>query len=64
MAIGKTKTYSTQELGRVLMDNGFKLVRHKGDHRIWKRNDEMIVLNRNINKMVARRVIKEHHLKF
>lgn len=64
MAIGKTKAFNTHEMERILMNNGFECTRHKGDHRIWKRNDEVVVLNRRINKMVARRILKENNIKF
>ena len=64
MAIGKTKAFNTHEMERILLDNGFELVRHSGDHRIWKRNDDTVVLTRKINKMWARRLIKENNLVF
>ena len=64
MAIGKTKEFSTQEFKRILMDNGFDLIRCKGDHYIYKRGGETAVVNKNLNKMVARRLIKTHNLKF
>lgn len=64
MAIGKTKAYSTNEMARILLDNGFEYVSCKGDHKKFKRNNETVVINRNINKMVCRRLIKTHNLKF
>lgn len=56
------KSYNPREFTRLLMNNGFEKVRHNGDHRIWKRNHEMIVTDRNMNEMVIRRLIKEHNL--
>ena len=64
MAIGQVKAFSTYELERILLNNGFEPVRHTGDHRIWKRNNNTVVLTRKINKMVARRLIKENNLVF
>ena len=64
MAIGKTKAYSTQELVRILLDNGFEYVSCKGDHKKFRRGNETVVVNKNINKMVCRRLIKEHRLSF
>ena len=64
MAIGKTKEYSTQEFKRILIDNGFEYVRCNGDHWIYKRGNEVAVVNKKLNKMVARRLIKTHNLKF
>ena len=57
------KSYNSREFVRVLMNNGFEKVRHKGDHGIWKRNHEMVVTDRNMNEMIIRRLIKEHDLK-
>ena len=64
MAIGKTKEFSSKEFKRILMDNGFEFVRHNGDHAIYKRGGETAVVNKKLNKMVARRLIKTHNLSF
>ena len=64
MAIGKTKEFSSKEFKRILMDNGFEFVRCNGDHYIYKRNNETAVVNKKLNKMVARRLLKTHNLKF
>lgn len=64
MAIGQVKAFSTYEMERILIKNGFECVRHNGDHRVWKKNEEMIILNRHMNKMVNRRILKEHKLIF
>ena len=63
-AIGKTKSYSTKEIIRILLDNGFEYVSCKGDHKKFKRGTETVVVNNDINKMVARRLIKTHNLRF
>lgn len=64
MAIGKTKEYSTREFNKLLADNGFTLERIRGSHYIYKRGSEEVVTNKNPNKMMTRRLIKEHNLIF
>ena len=62
MAIGKTKSYNTREFHKILIDNGFELVRQRGSHYIFKRGSEHVTMNRNINLMVIRRLVKEYDL--
>lgn len=64
MSLGRTKEFSCREFEQILMRNGFKYHHQKGDHRIWKRNSEIIVVTKKLNRMVARRLLKEYHLKF
>ena len=64
MAIGKTKSYSTREFHRILLDNGFELVRQRGSHYVFKRGNEEIVTNKDPNKMMIRRMLKTHNLQF
>ena len=63
-AIGKTKEFSSQEFIRILLDNGFEYASCKGDHKKFRRGRESVVVNKKLNKMVARRIIKEYDLKF
>lgn len=63
-AIGKTKSYNKREFHRILLDNGFELVRTRGSHYVFKRGEEEIVTNKDINKMIIRRLIKTHNLQF
>ena len=63
-AIGKTKAFSTQEMVRILLDNGFEYVSCKGDHKKFRRGREMVVVNKDVNKMVCRRILKTYNLKF
>lgn len=56
------KQYSARELKKIVTANGFVLVRINGDHFIYKREDETIVINKNINMCVANRLIKQHKL--
>ena len=63
-SIGKTKDYSTKEFQKLLNDNGFTLVRTKGDHYIYKRGKDTVVATKEPNKMMVRRMIKTHNLRF
>lgn len=64
MAIGQAKEFSSQEFIRILLNNGFEYVSCKGDHKKFRRGRESVVVNKKLNKMVARRLIKEHELNF
>lgn len=64
MAIGKTKAYNTREFERILLNNGFEILRTRGSHIIYKRNNETITINEGINKMVCRRLLKTYNLVF
>ena len=64
ITLGRTKEFSCREFEQILMRNGFKYHHQKGDHRIWKRNNEIIVVTKKLNRMIARRLLKEYHLKF
>lgn len=64
MAIGKTKEFSSQEFIRILLDNEFEYVSCKGDHKKFRRRNETVVVNKKLNKMVARRLLKEYNLNF
>ena len=64
MAIGRTKDFTTREFHRILINNGFEMVRQRGSHHIFKRGSEEIVTNNNINKLVCRRLIKNYNLEF
>ena len=64
ITLGRTKEFSCREFEQILMRNGFKYHHQKGDHRIWKRNSEIIVVTKKLNRIVARRLLKEYRLKF
>ena len=49
---------------RKLRDNGYVLDRIKGSHYIYKNCDGRIIpVNKKLNQMVARRLIREYQLK-
>lgn len=56
------KQYSTREFKSLVSRNGFVLDRCKGDHFIYKRNDDTIVINNKINMCVAKRLVKQFNL--
>lgn len=62
MSIGKIKSYNKREFTRMLVDNGFELSRIRGSHYIFKRDNDEIVINKDPNYMVVRRLIKEFNL--
>ena len=63
-ALGRTKEYSTREIIRILLDNGFEYVSCKGDHKKFRRGTETVVVNKDLNKMIARRILKTYNLQF
>lgn len=64
---GKVRNFSSREFNRILIQNGFKLVRKKGDHYIFKRGQDTVTTTNGssgMNSMVARRIIKTYNLEF
>jgi len=59
------KTRNHKEFTSLLSKNGFILVRVKGSHEIWKRNDRetIVVPCHNVNFMIQHRLIKGYKLK-
>jgi len=59
------KKRNKREFIQLLSNNGFKLVRTRGDHEIWKRNtNEMVVVPKHeVNFMIQHRLIKGYKLK-
>lgn len=48
---------------KLLVDNGYHRTRIRGSHYIFENeNGKMIVVNKDINRMVKRRLIAENHL--
>lgn len=56
------KQYNTREFKKILTNNGFLYDRTSGDHFIYKRENDIIVINNNINMMVAKRLVKTYRL--
>lgn len=62
MQISKTKSYNKREFNKILINNGFLLVRQRGSHNIFKRGSEEIVISNNLNYMIAKRLVKTYGL--
>lgn len=61
----KYRVINDREFIRLLHLNGYAKARSNGDHIIYynKENHDSITINRHLNPMVMRRLIKEHNLK-
>ena len=59
----RVKTWNKREFERLLRRNGYKLDRVNGSHYIYTNGSNSISIKPKINKMVARRLIKENNLK-
>lgn len=62
MKLGKKREISEREMVRILLDNGFQYVSQKGSHKKFKRDNNTVVVNKDLNMCVARRLIKENNL--
>ena len=58
MRISKTM----REIIPILRDNGYHYLRCRGSHFIFSNGQDSITVNKDLNKMVKRRLIKEHNL--
>lgn len=58
----KVKAYSKREFEQLLSDNGYRLTRCKGSHFVYKKENTTIVVPKNLNSMIGRRLIKENNL--
>lgn len=59
----KLKTYNFREFKKILEENGYVRDHATGSHLTYiKEGDKVVITNNRINKMVARRLIKEHGL--
>lgn len=56
------KVYDDRSFARLLSNNGYRLDRTSGSHFIYKGISGTISVNKNINRMVAQRLIKEYGL--
>lgn len=51
-----------REMQTVLKDNGYKYVRCRGSHFIYSDGVNTIAVNKDLNRMVAKRLVKQYHL--
>ncbi len=48
-----------REFCKILIENGYEQKRVKGSHYIFSNGEKTIAVNKDLNKMVERRLIKE-----
>ena len=53
-----------KEMKKILLNTGFKLVRSKGSHFIYSDGRNTISINKDLNCMVARRLLKQYNLEY
>lgn len=58
----RAKTYSRREFTQLLNENGYEFARCRGSHFVYKKDNVTISVPKNLNKMIGRRLIKEHNL--
>ena len=58
----KLKTFNRREFEQLLNENGYEFARCKGSHFVYKKESVTISVPKNLNKMIGRRLIKEHNL--
>lgn len=57
------REYKLKEMKTLLNRNGWEHMRNKGDHYIYKKGNETIVITKVTNGAVAGRLIKKYNLK-
>lgn len=57
-----TSAFDFKSMVKILKANGFGLVRIKGSHFMYSNGKRTISINKDLNMMVARRLIKENEL--
>ena len=58
----KRQTKEMREFELILKANGYREIRSKGSHFIYSNGNNQITVNKDLNKMVRRRLIKENNL--
>lgn len=58
----RAKVYDFKEFQKILSRNGFELSRTRGSHFMYKKEGRTLVVNKGLNKLVARRLIREYQL--
>ena len=58
----KYKSKNLREFEPILKANGYREIRSKGSHFIYGNGKNQITVNKDLNKMVRRRLIKENNL--
>lgn len=53
---------TSREFRRILLNNGFDYISTNGSHSKYRRDGHIVVVNKNLNAVVAQRLIKENNL--
>ena len=56
------KTKQMREFEPILKSNGYCKIRSNGSHFIYSNGTNQITVNKDLNKMVRKRLIKENNL--
>ena len=56
------KTKQMREFEPILKANGYREIRSNGSHFIYSNGNNQITVNKDLNKMVRKRLIKENNL--
>ena len=56
------KTKQMREFEPILKANGYREIRSNGSHFIYSNGTNQITVNKDLNKMVRKRLIKENNL--
>ena len=56
------KTKQMREFVPILEHNGYREIRSNGSHFIYSNGTNQITVNKDLNKMVRKRLIKENNL--
>ncbi len=60
--MAQKKIIDFREMNRILIRNGYRCDRKKGSHSIYTNGTRTISINKDLNRMVAGRLIKENYL--
>lgn len=60
--MASSKTYLKKEIKNILKDNGFIYVGKNGGRSKYKRDNAIIVINDECNKIIFQKFIKEYSL--
>ena len=60
--MAENKTFTKREVQKILKQNGFMYVSSHGNRHKYKRENEILMINPEPNKMIFNRLIKEYKL--
>ena len=58
----KMKVYNSREARKVVRKNGYTYEYSRGDHDYYFKDNQRIVIARNLNRMIWERLVKEYQL--